>query len=378
MAKRDYYEILGIQKNSREQEIKKAYRQMALKYHPDRNPDNKEAEELFKEASEAYSVLIDKDKRAMYDMYGHSGVGNHSGGFSYTDFDSDIFSDFADIFGSFFGGDLFGSSRRSNRGKRRQGPIRGNDLQYVLHINLEDAIFGKETTITIPRLDSCTTCSGTGRSPDSQVLKCTACNGTGQIRYNQGFLTIARTCSQCNGAGQIMQNPCMQCHGYGRIEAERSIKAKIPAGVDSGTRLRLRNEGEAGIYGGEPGDLYVLLNVKEHPRYKRHENDLYVEKEISFLQAILGDIITVETLYGEEKIKIEEGTQPNTLIAIKGKGVPYLNSNEKGDLYIKLSVKIPTHLTSTEKELLMQIAKSRKEDLKPQSKSVFKKVKDIF
>lgn len=379
MANRDYYEILGISRNSSDQEIKRAYRQLALKHHPDRNPDNKkESEEKFKEATEAYSALIDKDKRAMYDRYGHAGVGNYTGGFNYDDIDADIFSDFADIFGSFFGGDLFGSSRRSSRGKQKESPLRGNDLQYTLQINLEEAVFGTETNITIPRLDTCELCAGTGRSPESKVMTCSTCNGTGQIRYHQGFLTIARSCPQCNGMGKSIQNPCSECHGHGRIEVQKSIKVKIPGGVDTGTRVRVRGEGEGGMFGGDTGDLYVLIKVKEHARYKRHENDLYAEQEISFLQALLGDIITVPTLHGEEKIKIEEGTQPHTLISLKGKGVPYINRNEKGDLHIKLIVTIPAQLSSAEKELLIQLARLRKEDIKPQSKSVFKRVKDIF
>lgn len=377
MAKKDYYEILGIPRDATEQEIKKAYRQMALKYHPDRNPNNKEAEEKFKEATEAYSVLIDKEKRAMYDRYGHAGVSSGwQDGFTYTHFDSDIFEDFADILGSFFGDDFFGTSRRSRR--KRYGPIRGSDLQYSLTINLEEAVFGSETTIKIPKYDKCDRCNGSGKTRESRNVICASCNGTGQIRYNQGFLTIARTCPYCNGMGQMLQNPCSDCNGTGRREVSKTIKVKVPPGIEDGTRLRIKGEGEAGMYGGEPGDLYVLINIREHPIFKRHGNDLYIEQEISILQALLGDIITIKTLYGEEKVRIEEGTQPDTLITLKEKGVPILNSNRKGDLHIKLKIKIPSQLSNKEKELLMQWAKMRNENIDPQSKSVFKKVKDLF
>lgn len=377
MSKKDYYEILGIPRDATEQEIKKAYRQMALKYHPDRNPNNKEAEEKFKEATEAYSVLIDKEKRAMYDRYGHAGVGSGwQEGFTYTHFDSDIFEDFADILGSFFGSDFFGTSRRSRR--KKYGPVRGSDLQYSLNIKLEEAVFGTETTIKIPKYDKCDECEGSGKTRESRNIICATCNGTGQIRYNQGFLTIARTCPYCNGMGQMVQNPCSSCNGTGRKEVSKTIRVKVPAGIDDGTRLRIKGEGEAGLYGGEPGDLYVLINIQEHPTYKRHGNDLYMEKEISILQALLGDIVPIKTLYGEEKVMIEEGTQQDTLITLKDKGMPYLNSNKRGDLHIKLKIKIPTQLSNKEKELLLQWAKLRNENINPQPKSIFKKVKDIF
>ncbi|OGF65239.1 MAG: molecular chaperone DnaJ [Candidatus Fischerbacteria bacterium RBG_13_37_8] len=375
MAKRDYYEVLGVSRNSTEQEIKKAYRQLALKYHPDRNPD-KNAEEVFKEASEAYSILIDKEKRAMYDTYGHSGVGNYQGGFNYTDFNSDIFADFADIFGSFFGGDLFGGSRRNRR--KRYGPIRGSDLQYTLQVDLEEAVFGTETNIKIPRLDSCSTCKGTGKTKDSRDIACDSCKGMGQIHYNQGFLTIARTCPYCDGTGRYIENPCLECKGQGRVEIQKTIKVKIPAGIDTGTRLRIKNEGEGGLHGGEQGDLYVLIGVKEHSVYKRHNNDLYLEHEITLLQALLGDIITLKTLYGDEQIKIEENTQLDTIITLKDKGVPYLNSNSKGDLHVRIIIKMPRSFSNAEKELLLKWAKLRNENIKPQSKSVYKRVKDIL
>jgi len=377
MAKRDYYEILGVPRDATEQEIKKAYRQMALKYHPDRNP-SKEAEEIFKEATEAYSVLADKEKRRLYDMYGHSGVSGSQGGFTYADFNSDIFADFADIFNTFFMGDFFGTSRRSSSRRRREEAVRGSDLQYTLQINLEDAVFGTETNIRIPKLETCQICNGTGKDKNSKDVVCSYCNGTGQLRYNQGFLTIARTCSYCGGRGRYVQNPCSNCKGQGRIEVSKTIKVKVPPGIDSGTRLRIKGEGEGGLYGGPPGDLYVLIDVAEHPVYKRHNNDLYAEIEISLLQALLGDIITVKTLYGEEKITIDESTKPGTIITLKNKGVPYLNTNERGDLHLKINVKIPDHLSNAEKELLMQWAKLRKEEITPQPKSVFKKVKDLF
>lgn len=376
MAKRDYYEILGVSRDATEQEIKKAYRQMALKYHPDRNP-SKEAEEIFKEATEAYSVLADKEKRHLYDMYGHSGVSNYQGGFTYTDFNSDIFADFADILNSFFMGDFFGSSRKRGR-RSREEAVRGSDLQYTLQISLEEAVYGTETNIKIPKLETCQNCDGTGKDMNSKDVVCNYCHGTGQLRYNQGFLTIARTCSYCGGRGRYVQNPCKNCKGKGRVEVSKTIKVKVPPGIDSGTRLRIKGEGEGGLYGGEPGDLYVLINVAEHPIYKRHNNDLYAELEISLLQALLGDIITVKTLYGDEKVIIDEATQPGTIISLKNKGVPYMNSNERGDFHLQIKIKIPEYLSNAEKELLMQWAKLRNEEITPQQKSVFKKVKDLF
>lgn len=376
MAKRDYYEILGVSRDATEQEIKKAYRQMALKYHPDRNP-SKEAEEIFKEATEAYSVLVDKEKRRLYDMYGHSGVSDYQGGFTYADFNSDIFADFADIFNSFFMGDFFGTSRRRGR-RSREDAVRGSDLQYTLQINLEEAVYGTETNIRIPKLETCQNCNGSGKDRNSKEVVCNYCHGTGQLRYNQGFLTIARTCSYCGGRGRYVQNPCSNCQGRGRVEVSKTIKVKVPPGIDSGTRLRIKGEGEGGLYGGEAGDLYVLINVAEHTIYKRHNNDLYAELEISLLQALLGDIITVKTLYGDEKVTVSEATQPGTIITLKNKGVPYMNSNERGDLHLQIKIKIPERLSNAEKELLMQWAKLRNEKIIPQPKSVFKKVKDLF
>ena len=376
MAKRDYYEILGVSRDATEQEIKKAYRQMALKYHPDRNP-SKEAEEIFKEATEAYSVLVDKEKRRLYDMYGHSGVSDYQGGFTYADFNSDIFADFADIFNSFFMGDFFGTSRRRGR-RSREDAVRGSDLQYTLQINLEEAVYGTETNIRIPKLETCQNCNGSGNDRNSKEVVCNYCHGTGQLRYNQGFLTIARTCSYCGGRGRYVQNPCSNCQGRGRVEVSKTIKVKVPPGIDSGTRLRIKGEGEGGLYGGEAGDLYVLINVAEHTIYKRHNNDLYAELEISLLQALLGDIITVKTLYGDEKVTVSEATQPGTIITLKNKGVPYMNSNERGDLHLQIKIKIPERLSNAEKELLMQWAKLRNEKIIPQPKSVFKKVKDLF
>lgn len=274
--KRDYYEILGVQRGASEQEIKSAYRKMAMKHHPDRNPGNKESEELFKEAAEAYSVLGDKDKRAVYDQYGLSGLGGFgqgAGGFSGVN--PDLFADFSDILGNFFFGDFFGGTGR--RGKR-SGPIRGADLQYHLAVSLEDSITGTEKSITFTRLDGCDVCGGTGSSSGEAKTTCATCNGYGQVRYNQGFVTIARTCPSCGGSGQTLKDPCRKCSGAGRIEAEKEITVKVPAGVDTGNRLKLKGEGEAGIRGGGHGDLYVLIEVKEHPFFKRRNYDLYCEK----------------------------------------------------------------------------------------------------
>lgn len=374
--KRDYYEILGVQRSATDQEIKSAYRKMAMKHHPDRNPGNKESEELFKEAAEAYSVLGDKDKRAVYDQYGHSGLGGFgqgAGGFSGVN--PDLFADFSDILGNFFFGDFFGGTGRRGR---RSGPVRGADLQYHLAVSLEDSITGTEKSITFTRLDGCDSCGGTGSSSGEAKTTCATCNGYGQVRYNQGFVTIARTCPSCGGSGQTLKDPCRKCSGAGRIEAEKEITVKVPAGVDTGNRLKLKGEGEAGIRGGSHGDLYVMIEVKEHPFFKRRNYDLYCEKDISMLQAALGDSLTIKTTDGEEKIKIMEGTQPGTVVTLRGKGVPYVNSYGRGDLHVQINVKIPSNWSAQERKLLRELAKQRKENIHPQERGVLDKVKDLL
>lgn len=371
--KRDYYEILGVKRESTEQEIKSAYRRMAMKYHPDKNPNNKEAEEMFKEAAEAYSVLGDRDKRGAYDRYGHAGIGGVGSG-DFSGVNPDMFNDFSDILGNFFFGDFFGGGSR----RRRTGPVRGADLQYHMLITLEEAIQGVEKEITIPRQETCGTCNGSGSASGEGRKTCTTCNGYGQVRYSQGFVTIARTCPACGGAGQILKDACKSCGGAGRIEKEKNLTVKIPAGVDTGNRLKLKNEGESGMRGGSSGDLYVLIEIKPHPIFTRRNYDLYCEKEVSMLQVALGDMILVQTPDGEEKVKLLEGTQPGAVLTVRGKGVPYVNSYGRGDLMIQINVKIPTNLSSQERKLLKELAKVRKEKIDPQERGVLDKVKDLL
>ena len=371
--KRDCYEVLGVTREASDQEIKSAYRKLAMKYHPDRNPGDKVAEEHFKEAAEAYSILGDREKRSMYDRYGHSGVGSAASG--NAGFNPDLFADFSDILGNFFFGDFFGSSAGR---KRRSGPVRGADLQYHLEITLEEAITGIEKQLTFARLDSCTACNGSGSRSNEGRITCPTCNGYGQVRYNQGFVTIARTCPHCSGTGQILKDACTKCGGTGRAENEKMISVKVPPGVDTGNRLKVKGEGEGGIRAGGPGDLYVLIEVKEHDYFKRRNADLYCEKEITMLQAALGDMITVRTPDGEEKMKILEGTQPDTVLTIRGKGVPHLNSYGRGDLHVQLNVKIPSSWSNSERKLLKELAKSRKENVSPQERGVIDRVKDLL
>ena len=372
--KRDYYEVLGVTRGASDQEIKSSYRKIAMKCHPDRNPGDKAAEEQFKEAAEAYSVLGDKEKRTLYDRYGHSGVSSSAGGGA--GFNPDLFADFSDILGNFFFGDFFGTAAGGR--KRRGGPVRGADLQYHLEISLEETISGIEKQLIFNRLDSCTLCNGTGSTSSESRITCPTCNGYGQVRYNQGFVTIARTCPQCSGAGQVLKDACIKCSGSGRTEEEKMISVKIPPGVDTGNRLKVKGEGEAGIRGGGSGDLYVLIEVNEHSFYKRRNADLFCEKEISMLQAAMGDVITVKTPDGEEKIKILEGTQPGMIHTLRGKGVPHLNSFGRGDLHVQFNVKIPSNWSGNERKLLKDLAKSRKENISPQERGVLEKVKDLL
>jgi molecular chaperone DnaJ len=374
-TKRDYYEVLGVGRSASEQEIKSAYRKLAMAYHPDRNPGNKEAEEHFKEAAEAYGVLGDPEKKAIYDRYGHAGLGGAGVSEGFGGFNPDLFSDFSDILGNLFFGDFFGGGAGR---RRRSGPMRGADLQYQLTITLEEAISGMEKEITFARLDACGACGGTGSSSGQGRTTCPTCNGYGQVRYNQGFVSIARTCPNCGGSGQILKDACKKCGGSGRAEMEKTVQIKVPSGVDSGNRLKIKNEGEAGIRGGASGDLYVLIEVKEHPVFKRRNYDLYTEKDISVLQAVLGDMIQVKTPDGEERVRIVEGTQPGTTLTLRGKGVPYVNSYGRGDLYVQLNVKIPSDWSNQEKKILRELAKMRRERITPQERGVLDKVKDLL
>jgi molecular chaperone DnaJ len=365
--KRDYYEVLGLAREASDQEIKSAYRKQAVKYHPDKNPGDKTAEEKFKEAAEAYSVLSDPEKRARYDRFGHSGL---QGGFS--GFDPATFGDFGDILGEFFGfGDIFGS-------RRRGGPERGTDLRYDLKVSFREAAFGLKTKIKIPRLDVCAACDGRGTARGKSPVVCNTCQGTGQVRYQQGFFSISRTCGQCGGAGRIIRDPCETCEGRGRVRKEKVLEVKIPAGVENGSRLRIQGEGEAGTLGGPPGDLYVVIFVEEHPFFQRQGNNIYCQIPIGLTQAVLGADIPVPTLEGEERLKIPEGTQSGSVFRLRNKGIVSLGERGRGDQFVTVNVVIPTKLTKEQRQLFEALAKISKEDDLSQERNIFDKVKDIF
>ena len=365
--KRDYYEVLGLAREASVDDIKKAYRKMALKYHPDKNPGDADAEEKFKEAAEAYGVLSDQEKRARYDRYGHQGMGGVGG------FDPNQFADFGDILGDLFGfGDFFGA-----RGKRTTRPSRGNDLRYDLQLEFEDAVFGKEVSLTIPRTANCTTCSGSGAKPGTQPATCSGCAGRGQIRYSQGFFAVARTCPQCGGAGKVIKDPCATCNGAGRVREEKTISVKIPAGVDDGSRLRVAGEGEAGFNGGPAGDLYVFLSVREHPKFTRRDYDIHSEQTITFTQAALGGEVQSDTIDGKEALKIPAGTQPSQVFRLRGKGVQFLDGSGRGDHYVHVAVRVPTALNDEQRQLLEQLA-ALDGETPPEPKRVLDKVKDFF
>src|SRR5438105_4432600 len=365
--KRDYYEVLGVPRNAGLDDIKKAYRKMALKFHPDKNPGDGEAEEKFKEAAEAYAVLSDEEKRSRYDRYGHSGVGGMGG------FDPSQFADFGDILGDLFGfGDIFGSGRR--RGNR---PVRGNDLRYDLSLTFEEAVFGKDISINVPRVITCASCGGSGAKPGTTPATCTGCGGRGQVRYSQGFFAVARTCPQCGGAGKVIKDPCVTCNGAGRIREERKLSVKIPAGVDEGSRLRVPAEGESGYNGGPPGDLYVFISVEDHEKFTRRDYDIHSEQAISVSQAVLGAEIKTDTIDGPEALRIPAGTQPNQVFRLRGKGVQFLQGSGRGDHYVHVSVRIPTTLTDEQRRLLEQFASLEGENPLG-DRGVFEKVKDFF
>jgi len=362
MTKRDYYEILGVSRTATTEEIKRAYRKLALKYHPDRNPDDPEAEAKFKEASEAYDVLRDPQKRAIYDQLGHAGLNNNYGygGFERTE---DIFQTFNDIFADFFG---FGSS-----GSRARP---GVDLRYNLKISFREAAKGTEVELDIPKRDVCPECRGTGAAPGSQVEICPQCGGRGEVYRSQGFFRVAMPCSLCKGRGEVIANPCTKCKGKGVVNVNKKIKVKIPAGVETGSRLRIRGEGEPGEFGGPPGDLYVVIYVEEDKTFKRQGQDLVVQAEISFIQAALGDKIKVPTLDDPVEIEIPKGTQPGEVFTIKGLGIPALNSSYRGDLLVEIKVKTPTNLNKRQVELLKEFEQIEQEKKQGGFKKFFKKI----
>lgn len=367
-VKRDYYEVLGISREATEQEIKSAYRKLAMQYHPDRNPNNPDAEEKFKECSEAYSVLCDVEKRASYDRFGHAGVNNGGG------FDSSSFQDFSEIFGDFFGfGDLFGGGAR--RGSRAQ---RGPDLREDLTLEFEDAVFGKETQVSVKRHETCGDCRGTGAAPGKTPVSCRTCAGRGQVRFQQGFFSMAHTCPTCQGVGSVITDPCPKCKGQGRVVRQKTVEVKIPAGVENGTRIRFSGYGEAGAYGGPAGDLYVVLHVKEHAFFEREGTDLHCVIPISYAQAALGTEIEVPTLDGSHNLKVPEGVQSGTTLRIRGKGVPVLNGHGKGDLFVEVRVQTPNKLNKRQRELLQELDTLSRVENRPQRRSLLGKVKDIF
>jgi molecular chaperone DnaJ len=379
VSKRDYYEVLGVSKTATEQEIKSAYRKLALKHHPDRNPGDKQAEDSFKEAAEAYSVLADTDKRHMYDRFGHAGLGGAATG----GFDPNVFTGFEDILGGL--GDVFGFGDIFGGGRGRRGPQRGADLRYDLEISFEESAKGTETALQIPRQETCETCQGSGAAEGSKPTTCPQCKGRGQLRYQQGFFTVARTCGQCRGTGSIIAKPCGTCRGAGRIQQERKLTVRIPAGIATGQRMRLTGEGEAGPAGGPAGDLYVVVHVQEHTFFRRDGNDLFCELPVPFTTLALGGDVQVPTLNGHEPVSIPQGTQTGAAFRLKGHGMPDVSGRGVGDLHVSVKGMTPRKLTKEQKKLLEQLAATLPaESLEPtpaqagEDRGIFERVKDIF
>ncbi len=378
MASKSYYATLGVEQNASEEEIKKAYRKMALKYHPDRNRGDKAAEERFKRGNEAYSVLSDPEKRRNYDLFGEAGVSGagYGGGFGQTGGFSDVFGN---IFEEFFGASASqGSHASQGRGGRARAQ-RGNDLKYSLTLSFEDALFGKEVEINLRRPESCPRCDGTGaKGGRGGVKPCSTCGGSGQLRFQQGLFTVGRTCHQCHGEGHVIKEPCPQCEGAGAIPRDKMISVKVPAGVDTGVRLRVSGEGEMGVHGGPPGDLFVFLSVAEHPHFARDGNDILCEVPIGFTKAILGGSVLAPTIKGETSIKIPPGTQSGKTFRLKGLGFPSLKGHQVGDQLVKIRVEIPTRLTQKQRSLLEEYEKVAAEGLESDPNPFFEKVKNLF
>ncbi len=378
MSKRDFYDILGVNRDASDEEIKKAYRKLAMKYHPDRNPDNPKAEEHFKEVKEAYEILSDGQKRTAYDQYGHAGVDPQAGmGGGFGGFGAGA-GGFSDAFGGIFD-EIFGAGRAGGGG--RSNVYRGADLRYNLEITLEQAAFGTETKIRIPTMEACETCKGSGAKSGTQPKTCPTCQGSGQVRMQQGFFSIQQTCPKCRGTGKFIADPCGSCHGAGRVKQHKTLAVKIPAGVDAGDRIRLSGEGEHGVNGGPPGDLYVQIHLKAHPVFQREQNDLHCEMPISFATAALGGEIEIPTLDGAANLKIPPETQTGKVFRLRGKGIKGVRSGNQGDLLCHVVVETPVNLTDRQKELLREFDESSKEDAErhnPRAKSWMDRVRDFF
>ncbi len=369
---RDYYDVLGVARDASVNEIKKAYRGLAVKYHPDRNPGNAEAEEKFKEAAQAYAILSDTEKRSRYDRFGHQGVGDQP----FTGFDPGAFGDFADILGDLFGfGDIFGG-RGGRRGQRRR---RGHDLQYTLRISLDEAAKGIEKPIRVPRLERCDTCDGTGSKPGTTPEPCGTCGGNGQVMFRRGFLSVAQTCPTCSGAGRVNRYPCEPCGGHGRVEKEATLVVKIPAGVDNGMRLRLAGEGEDGPQGGQAGDLFVVIGVTPHEVFSRDGDDLHMELPISVFQAILGAEVSATTILNQAvEIEISPGTQPGEVFRVRGAGMPNINGRRSGDLHVHFKVVVPQKLNSEQRQLIGEVARIGGGFEPEDQRSLFERLKQAF
>ena len=376
MAKRDYYQTLGVNRDATDDDIKKSYRKLAMKFHPDRNPDNKESEEKFKEAKDAYEVLSHAKKRAAYDQFGHAGVDQSVGGAAGA---GAGFGGFADAFGDIFG-DLFGGARGGG-GRGGNGVYRGADLRYNLEISLEDAARGTEAKIRIPTMEACEPCHGTGAKPGTKPVTCTTCNGHGQVRVSQGFFSIQQTCSECHGTGKMIADPCGTCHGAGRVKNHKTLSVKIPQGVDQDDRIRLAGEGEPGVNGGPAGDLYVVMNLKPHPVFQREAADLHCEMPISFATAALGGSVEIPTLEGKAQIKIPAETQSGQTFRLKNKGIKPVRGHTPGDLYCHVAIETPVHLTARQKEILREFEEISQENSarqNPKAKSFMDKVREFF
>lgn len=375
MAKRDFYETLGVSKGADDSALKSAYRKLAMKFHPDRNPGDTEAESKFKEVSEAYDTLKDAQKRAAYDRFGHAAFENGGGGRGGAGFGPDFTSSMSDVFEDIFG-DFMGGG---GRGRERASRLRGSDLRYNLEITLEEAFAGRTVEIDVPSMVGCDICDGSGAKPGTGMSQCGTCHGHGKVRAAQGFFTIERTCPNCQGRGETMDQPCTDCSGQGRRQESRSLSVDVPKGIEDGTRIRLADEGEAGMRGGPPGDLYIFVSVKPHDLFQRDGADLYARVPIAMTTAALGGEFEVPTLEGARaRVKVSQGTQPGQRVRLKGKGMPVLRANQTGDLYVQMDIEVPQNLNKRQKELLEEFQSLSTKDNNPTSDGFFQKLKGLF